>query len=427
MSRKLFVFATFLLLVTLAGCSSFASDITPPPHADVIAQNVTNSPTLQDMPPKTPTEPATATTDPAATAAPMPETIAVTGKLTGVEGAELEGISVRLYGFDGMNQAYEAETKADADGSFNFKDVPFVTGRGFMTSADINGMTLSSDVYHSLNNVPSSTIELPINIGTTSDASALHSTRAHIFLDFTNPDLVQVVQLFVLNNGGPNAIVSDGGKPIFTVEIPADAANLQFGDGSTLGEHYIKTDTGFGETLGIPPGEGSQLMFAYELPFKSRREIRIYVPVETDAAVVMVPEGLVTVKGKGLEPAGVRNVQGANVAMFNASNLAAGSTLAFEVSSQGAGGSIAGNSTGIIIGAAILALALIGAVIWFMTNRKRSMNQQDCPDKNIPESREDVMDAIIALDDCFQEGRIEEAAYKSRRAELKEKLKELNE
>ncbi len=35
------------------------------------------------------------------------------------------------------------------------------------------------------------------------------------------------------------------------------------------------------------------------------------------------------------------------------------------------------------------------------------------------------MDAIIALDDLYQEGRLPEEAYQTRRAELKERLSQL--
>jgi hypothetical protein len=41
------------------------------------------------------------------------------------------------------------------------------------------------------------------------------------------------------------------------------------------------------------------------------------------------------------------------------------------------------------------------------------------------ENKETVIDAIIALDDLFQAGKLPEEAYQQRRAELKARLKEL--
>jgi hypothetical protein len=42
--------------------------------------------------------------------------------------------------------------------------------------------------------------------------------------------------------------------------------------------------------------------------------------------------------------------------------------------------------------------------------------------EELPEEREALMDAIIALDDMYQAGELPEEAYRERRAELKEKL-----
>jgi hypothetical protein len=41
----------------------------------------------------------------------------------------------------------------------------------------------------------------------------------------------------------------------------------------------------------------------------------------------------------------------------------------------------------------------------------------------IAETPEAIMDAILALDDQYQDGQLPEAAYKQRRAELKERLR----
>ena len=44
---------------------------------------------------------------------------------------------------------------------------------------------------------------------------------------------------------------------------------------------------------------------------------------------------------------------------------------------------------------------------------------------NVADKSEDVMDAILALDDLYKEGQLPEEAYLERRRELKARLKEL--
>ena len=50
-----------------------------------------------------------------------------------------------------------------------------------------------------------------------------------------------------------------------------------------------------------------------------------------------------------------------------------------------------------------------------------SANSPDVPF----ESREAVMDAILAVDDLYQEGKLPEEAYLKRRLELKDRLKDM--
>ena len=67
----------------------------------------------------------------------------------------------------------------------------------------------------------------------------------------------------------------------------------------------------------------------------------------------------------------------------------------------------------------------------FILNRNRQdedgfvEDDEYADESGASESPEDIMDAIIALDDLYKAGDLPEAAYRSRRAELKERLEEL--
>ena len=61
-----------------------------------------------------------------------------------------------------------------------------------------------------------------------------------------------------------------------------------------------------------------------------------------------------------------------------------------------------------------------------MRDRTRPGEEDDLEDEDdVFESPEDVMDAIIALDDLHRAKKISDEAYHERRAELKEVLKEM--
>jgi hypothetical protein len=77
-----------------------------------------------------------------------------------------------------------------------------------------------------------------------------------------------------------------------------------------------------------------------------------------------------------------------------------------------------------------LGIALLLAGAWmFLRDRNRVDGEDDMDDEDEEEdefeSAEDVMDAIIALDDLYRAKKITDDAYQKRRAELKEILKEM--
>jgi hypothetical protein len=78
-----------------------------------------------------------------------------------------------------------------------------------------------------------------------------------------------------------------------------------------------------------------------------------------------------------------------------------------------------------LIGAGALGVALILAGAWlYLRDRNRAEEEDDVEDADDEfESSEDVMDAILALDDLHRARKISDEAYHKRRAELKEILK----
>ncbi len=405
------------------------SPVTPvPTEVKETEPEVTSIPvgTAESFPP--PNVPDTAATTVVTQEVEAPSTITITGELEAASGVMIPAdLTVRLVGFDGMTQTYEAQAEVKSDGSYEFEEVEFVPGRAYMATVDYQGLTFSSDVYHSLDQLPEEVIALPITYyETTSDLSALRADRMHIFFDFTRAEVVQVVELFILNNTSNKAIVEvQPGGGVIEFELPEGATNLQFQD-STLGERYIQTEKGFADTASILPGEGSQILFAYDLPYDRKMKASIPIPMPVDAAVIMLPSGTMKVTSDQLQSTGSRDVQGINLDMYSASNLTAGSTLEMTLSGKVSNTPSleTGNTTGLLIGGGALGLVLVGAGIW-MWRQKKPDEDEDIKEEFLVETSEEVMDAIITLDDRYKAGDLPEDAYQARRTELKAKLQSL--
>jgi hypothetical protein len=135
-----------------------------------------------------------------------------------------------------------------------------------------------------------------------------------------------------------------------------------------------------------------------------------------------------------LTDAGSQDVQGVSYKMYNGGRIESGGTLNLTLRESSSASSffsrLLGNSnaSGVIIGAGVLGLVLIGVGLVLY---RRSLieedkgEEEDGIDGSIPQTRESLMDAIIALDDLYKEGRLPEEAYQQRRAELKERLRRL--
>ena len=361
-----------------------------------------------------------ATSSPDATAVAISGSVTISGKVSNGSGGTLPAnLTVTLAGFDGMTQAMTLTATTDANGVYTFDNVELSENRAYMASVDYNGSTFSSDVFHSSDQPGATNIDLPISVyDTTTDSSSLRVDRMHVFFDFSDPQNIQVAELFVLNNTGTAVIVSPAaGQGVVNYALPATATNLQFQDGS-LGDRYLQTDTGFTDTQSVPPGSGTQILFAYQVPYQRKLDLSIPIPLPVDSAVIMVPEGGMNLQSSQVQSMGSSEVQGVAIDFYSATSLTAGSTLDLKLSGS-ASSSIGGlntQTTSLIIGIAVLVVVLLGITYWlFVIRRRDQVVDYDDEEPEVTETSDEIMDAIIALDDRYAAGEIPEEAYQERR------------
>jgi mono/diheme cytochrome c family protein len=363
--------------------------------------------------------------------------IKVYGNIINDSGTALpSGLQVTLKIYDDMKENGQLVTQVNADGSYAFDQLPMSSNRIVMATIDYAGHYFNSDPSKlptdssgDTQPTPQEDIKLDIHIAdTTTDLSTVTVDRLHVFFDFSRSDVVQVMELFMISNSGNKMIVPvQAGDGVLTYDLPANASNLQFQD-SVIGERYLSTTNGFSDTATIPPGDDTlQVLFAYDLPYTGQTPISIPIQYQTNAVTVMVPTDGVKLKSSQLVDGGIKTTQSTSFHTFNGSNLVAGAKLEFSLSGQPISGSSTVGSlklNPIWFGAITLLVVLFGIGLFFynrkvLSVRKVKKTVTDQPDKAA------LMDAIIALDEQYKDGNINESAYQERRAELKENLKKL--
>jgi hypothetical protein len=301
--------------------------------------------------------------------------------------------------------------------------------RAFLAVLDYQDQTYQSEPVF----IETETDSIDISVTffeSSTDTSGLTIDRVHIFFDFSQADIVQVVELFVFSNSSSSTVIAaEPGQPVTRFAVPAEASNLQFQEG-VLGGRYIPTEDGFGDTAGIAPGAGvHQVIFAYELPYKRKLDFSLPVNYPVTSVLLMVPQGM-KISGEGLVDGGLQDVQGTSVQMYTTDNLAVGDTLQVTISGRprtASADSGIPSQTSLVIGLAGLGILLIGAGIYFFVRDRSKEPEDDEGDEVEAEDSltdaESIMDAIIALDEQHKAGAISDEAYRKRRAELKDRLK----
>jgi cytochrome c553 len=363
----------------------------------------------------------------------------VTGNVVNLSNQPVpEGLIVTLRGYDEMSPVITQTTTLQQEGKYAFDGVEMPAGRAFMVVVDYEGTQYGSDIAVAQPGIQ--TLDLPVAIyETTSDISQLKADRLHVFLEFVDEKTLRVIELYIVSNPTNMTIVPpEEGQPTLAFKLPEGATNLQFQDG-VLGERFVQTADGFGDTAPIRPGSGSyELLFGYELPYNRTLDISHPVPIPADAVVVLSSENGVKIKGESLVDAGTRDVQGAQYRSFNGGSLAAGDNLNLTISgratSSGGPSITPGSNTSLIIGLTAFGVALVAAGIWLYWRSRANAAFEDesageiqagTEAEAMSDNPDALMDAIIALDDLYQSGQLPESAYQERRTKLKMHLQEI--
>jgi mono/diheme cytochrome c family protein len=409
------------------------------PVVSAPAANVTETPAEETTPAGTPlstvegTEQAPATGE--ATTVAKEGFGTVSGSVENKTGIDLPSdFKVTLRGYDhgadpsaGPQEVFSQEGTVDANGSFVFENIEMPLSRIFIAELTYDGMDLQSG-FAIVEEGNTSLILSPIILyNKTEDTSALVVDETRIFFEY-GTDVVQIFNVYSFRNPSDEIIVvklNEKGEIPF-IKAPEGASGFGY-EPVQDSEPFQQVENG----LAIPPSEGSYGMIAYgSVPKAKEFKLTQEFVLPATAVTVFVPEGI-TIKSEKATDLGVQAIQDFNFQIYEVGSVIAGEKLDLSISGtpkESATASTPGAATSnqnLLIGAGALGAVLILAGAWmYLRDRNReddTTGEQDEEDEF--ESSEDVIDAIIALDDLHRAKKISDDAYQKRRAELKDILK----
>lgn len=358
----------------------------------------------------------------------------MTGTLTnGTAGAQSPGnLPLTLYAIspDRNSILFTRTVTSDAGGGFVFNQLDASPMTLYAVQAEYQRANYQSDLVTFAHG--DLTLTVPITVfETTTDASALRVEQMHMFFEFA-PGRATIGQLFIVSNSGDRTYIGTDGTTL-RFPLPPNATNVNFQDGA-LGGRYQPVAGGFADTEAVLPGVGAaEVLVSYDVPYDGKKlDLSLPTAYPVRNVNVLVPEDGVKLASAQLSAAGTRDTQNGTMLNFVGGNLAAGQSVALQLSGAPSfavtGEAPAGGASAspLLIASAVLLLVAAGIVafVWLRQQRTAAELAEE-EELDSDARREELLDAIAALDDDFEAGRVHEPEYRRQRQELKAELVEL--
>lgn len=340
------------------------------------------------------------------------------------------GTTAELRAFNrDLDMTLSLTTTVTEDGRFQFdlNDIP--TDWLYRVSVNYKGLNFGSEITQLSSAAPEANLPITVYEQTT-DPSAVTVDQMHLILEVTE-EAILVNEVYVFSNNGTAVFIGESGDPAagtIQIALPAGAQNVNFERG--LGsfdsffpaQEIIPSETGWADTLPLRPGRNSLILLAnYTLPYDNGMTIAHPVYYDVGGAnLVLSNAGVELTEGDGWTSMGIQSIEGGSFLSYARPGLAAGDSFSFELSGRpratttttGTAGLVRDQNQELIIGGVAL-VAVAAAAVYLV----RSWQHVEAPPDRL-----ELLQAIADLDDAYEQGEIEPAAYKEERQALKEEL-----
>lgn len=243
-----------------------------------------------------------------------------------------EGTEVMVHFYQGENLIEKRSSAADPNGKCTFSDIPAGENIVAVAQAKHSDMAFSSAPLQL--RPDQKQYELTVQVfDITYDNSLIQVGTHHLFLQKSGSN-VHIKEYIQLINNTDKAILSEtkdaAGRPeVVQIRLPENAKDLSF-TSYFHPDAVIQTDSGFYDTMAIPPGT-YHAAFAYNVPLQpqaSELSKAITLPTESLMVFIQVDSGIRSELG---EPAGRMALKDGVETDYYSVDVKPGSVLKFHV------------------------------------------------------------------------------------------------
>ena len=342
--------------------------------------------------------------DMAELSAPIPQGIIFGTLSNGTTGATLGETEVSLRAFTpDFAETLTLTTTTDVDGNFRFDVTDVPPNWIYIAGATASGLNFSSGADQLRRDDAS--LELPVTVfDKTSDVSGITIAQLHVVMEFAE-DVVQVSQLYIVNNAEEAVFVGTMGDPaqgVVEVAVPDGAENLEFlrsfgaMDSFLPANDFVQTTRGWADPLPLRPGDGAlTLLVRYTLPYSSGMSITHPIFYQTGSSTIILPDvGVEVTNSPWVAQAPQSFGQSETFLNYIGPDIPAGQTITMVLEGRpsivtNAGGAAVANrdqTTELLIGGGALLLAAVGGVfLWrYWQTRERDDDDEEVFAEAVP-------------------------------------------
>lgn len=404
--------------------------------------------------------------DPMAAFEPI-EAATITGSVTNESTGEplQEGVPAVLNAFTGdFEPSLTMTTTLDAGGQFQFDLTMVPPDLVYVVTVQYDDISYGSDFGSLERDDPTLNLAVPV-YERSSDPSTVSIDQLHIILQFAEGQ-VQVSELYQFSQNASTVFVGQSGDPAagtVRVALPDGASDPGFD--RTFGgmESFFPADTviplddGWADTVPLRPGPSTlSLLVRYTLPYDQDLTLSHPLHYPVSRANLVMPDVGVEFGGDAWQEGEPQAMGNAGI-FLNYTQTSVPADQAIQFSLQGepdltaasaAAAPAARNSTNeLLIGGGVLLLALAAGLYTIRVWRQNQEQDEDwvvtaddipSADASLPggstppaapeavapgaQRRQELLQAIAALDDAHEAGEIAKEDYEARRQALKDEL-----
>jgi hypothetical protein len=364
--------------------------------------------------------------------------------VNGTEGAaaDLGHLPVRLLTYSGDTLTETMRAVTDAHGVFLFEGVPVGPGRTAVAAVEYAGVEYESEL---LDLSGGTDFEGDILVyETTTDGSAVRVERNHLIVEM-GVGRIEVTEMLIVENGGDRTYVGSeevlpDRRATAVVSLPAGATDVSFAS-AQVAAAMVRTRQGFVDTRPLTPG-AHEYVFSYALPCDGTTYSLIKpVLYPTTMLDVLLAAPGAEVEAPLLENLGTREAPGVSYMHLGARALSKGNDVVIRLrglgraardqpgGTQRASAPLAAAREGRWLGIPPL-LALVGLASALVVHLRRQPSEgRPVPSRQLKAALKTETDRLAAsmaeLDERYEVGELDEAAYRRQREVAKSELQGL--